>query len=721
MRKHVQPHSSMRYSNSMRGIFALVVAAALFPMMLAAQPAGDDQPAPGGRQQITVPPSVADAQLLRVEDETFTVGEIAAAYNKTLSDDALNFYQLPLDSALGFVNLYSAYRLKVHAAEDAGLNKTSEFLQEMERNRDQVALGATPYGGISNDGYLFQRRLVDPGIKDIWARRGEERKIAVIFTAMNSGDPADTLRAYQRNASMMKMLKQGKDFRILAADSTDDQTTKSRGGVIGWITGGMILRDLEDPAWATPAGEIYPNIIKLQNGYVLLKVMDVDKRVKVRAGHILFEVTKDLQGGDNDEEIRAKAERALARIKAGESFESVAKEVSTDRTTGEQGGDFLSYYTRSLGFESRPGKLAPQFEDALFAMKDGEISDIVPTDYGYHIIKRLDTQSPKLEDEEKSIRDIYKRLFLEEDRQEFTQQVLEKQGFQVNPASFEALMMAIDTTRSAADNAWSAHVTDQLRGRELYRFRGEPVSVGAWIDSVETNPRLRALALTRESVSGSFRTILEYPALKAEAQNLEQEYPSFGRLMREFYDGSLIFALEQERIYDKIGFNDEDGRKYFEQHRDDYKNPPQLALTEIFIYTESNAKSLYGRAQKGEDFSELATKYTERQGYREKAGTWPMNSPKHSELVRKVLEIDPNPKAGTILKPMEYQGAWSIVRIDEIEPATKQSYEEARSEVMADYNDWREKTLRANMVASFREKYSTSVDKKALEKALSYN
>jgi peptidyl-prolyl cis-trans isomerase D len=102
------------------------------------------------------------------------------------------------------------------------------------------------------------------------------------------------------------------------------------------------------------------------------------------AEHIL--ITK--QDDETDEQTKARAEAVLARVQGGEDFAAVAKEVSQDPGTAQQGGD--------LGWIG-PGMLAGPFEDALFAMKDGEIRGPVKTDFGYHIIRLVDIRPSKVQ------------------------------------------------------------------------------------------------------------------------------------------------------------------------------------------------------------------------------------------------------------------------------------------------------------------------------------
>jgi peptidyl-prolyl cis-trans isomerase D len=101
----------------------------------------------------------------------------------------------------------------------------------------------------------------------------------------------------------------------------------------------------------------------------------------VRAAHILFKT--EGKSPEETEKIKAKASEVLARVKKGEDFTALAKKYSEDDGSASQGGD--------LGFFGR-GQMVPEFENAAFTLKEGNISDLIVTKYGFHIIKVFEKQ-----------------------------------------------------------------------------------------------------------------------------------------------------------------------------------------------------------------------------------------------------------------------------------------------------------------------------------------
>ena len=104
----------------------------------------------------------------------------------------------------------------------------------------------------------------------------------------------------------------------------------------------------------------------------------------VRVRHIFFLAP----GKEARARTKAKAEEVLKRIRSGEDFIKLASEFSEDTSTNSKGGD--------LGFFPR-GKMIKELEQAAFSLKPGEISDVIETPYGYHIVKVQEKKEAVLE------------------------------------------------------------------------------------------------------------------------------------------------------------------------------------------------------------------------------------------------------------------------------------------------------------------------------------
>jgi peptidyl-prolyl cis-trans isomerase D len=131
-----------------------------------------------------------------------------------------------------------------------------------------------------------------------------------------------------------------------------------------------------------------------------------------RASHILVGVPKGATPADK-EKARAKANELLAAVKkAPDTFADVAKKSSDDPGSGANGGD-LDFFSR--------GAMTKPFEDAVFAMKKGEITGPVESEFGFHIIKLVDVKVPKV----KTFEDMKPELEADVKKQQATKKFAE--------------------------------------------------------------------------------------------------------------------------------------------------------------------------------------------------------------------------------------------------------------------------------------------------------
>ncbi len=179
---------------------------------------------------------------------------------------------------------------------------------------------------------------------------------------------------------------------------------------------------------------------------------------RIKASHILVKVDADM-----DEQTRAKkrafAEKLLAEAKAGKDFAELARINSDDKASAVKGGN-LGYFTR--------GSMVKPFEDAAFSMKPGDISDIVETTFGYHIIKVEEYTEPGVRSMADAIDEVKEGLRLEKAGQ----------------LAFEKAMDAYNINRKSGDLDAAA------KANELGLKETGPFARDGYIDGIGRNEEI---------------------------------------------------------------------------------------------------------------------------------------------------------------------------------------------------------------------------------------
>jgi len=143
---------------------------------------------------------------------------------------------------------------------------------------------------------------------------------------------------------------------------------------------------------------------------------------KARAAHILFAARKIPTGEPLSLEQRlakkAAADAALARAKAGEDFTKLVRELTEDPESKDKDGEIT--FARDSGF------VPPQFEGAAFSLQPGQLSDVVQTVFGYHVIKLLEkipASAITIEKAEARIRDALQRQGVQKKLPDYLEQL----------------------------------------------------------------------------------------------------------------------------------------------------------------------------------------------------------------------------------------------------------------------------------------------------------
>ncbi|SFO81276.1 SurA N-terminal domain-containing protein [Pseudomonas borbori] len=206
-----------------------------------------------------------------------------------------------------------------------------------------------------------------------------------------------------------------------------------------------------------------------------------------QAAHILVEVSDAL----DDKQAKAKIEEAQKRLQQGEDFAVLAKEFSDDPGSAVNGGD--------LGYAG-PGVYDPAFEEALYALSEGQVSAPVRSEFGWHLIKLLAVQAPEVPSfaslQEKLVRDLkarqLERRFVEASKQ------LEDAAFEASDLAQPAQELGLDIKTSEAFGREGGEGLAANRQVVQAAFSAEVLEDGSNSSAIELDPNTVVVLRVKE-------------------------------------------------------------------------------------------------------------------------------------------------------------------------------------------------------------------------------
>lgn len=208
----------------------------------------------------------------------------------------------------------------------------------------------------------------------------------ILLKAPLNASQTDIEAAQKKADDLLKqaMSGSGDDFEKLAK-SNSQATDASKGGDMGFLSPSKLPPEFVTAASTLRAGQVNPSVIRTSDGFEIVRLVDrrtgqgvtgdSARLVQTHVRHILLRVGD----GQSEPQAREKLLEIKQEIQQGGDFDKFARTYSQDGSAS-QGGD--------LGWVS-PGETVPEFERAMNSLQDGQISDPVRTEYGYHLIQVL--------------------------------------------------------------------------------------------------------------------------------------------------------------------------------------------------------------------------------------------------------------------------------------------------------------------------------------------
>jgi len=340
------------------------------------------------------------------------------------------------------------------------------------------------------------------------------------------------------------------------------------------------------------------------------------------------------------------------------------------------------------------------FDEAAFNLKNvGDISDIITTNYGYHIIKLTGKLSmPKYEQDKQELTDLFRKNRYDEAINKLAKELKANYGYNLNTTNFVKLVKIADTLMvgQASDDI------DKLRELEIFKFKDKSYSVNDALTIIYSKRENSHKKMTPNFLSKEIENVSNEKVIQLEASRLEDLNPQFADLMKEYKKGILVFKIQQEEIWNKIKTDSVKLEKYFNENRNKYMWPDRVDFTEIFSKSDSLINHYLELLKQGESFDTLATKFTERSTYKEKGGNWGLRNANFNDITKKAFTLM---KPGEISEPFPNFGGNSLIRLNKREPAREKTFEEAKNEVSAAYQELQAHNLENEYLRILENKY----------------
>jgi len=222
--------------------------------------------------------------------------------------------------------------------------------------------------------------------------KGEELQLAHILIVVPEQASADKIQTYRTRAEQaLAKLRAGESFAQVAAGFSDAQDAL-KGGEIGWRPADRLPPLFAESLQKMKPGEVSP-ILRSPNGFHIVKLLDRRSKdtpvviMQTHARHILIKTSELV----SENEAKERLQEIKQRIDKGADFAEQARLHSEDGSAS-QGGD--------LGWLS-PGETVPEFEGGMDSLKVGQVSGLVQSGFGWHLIQVLERRNTDVSVEQK--------------------------------------------------------------------------------------------------------------------------------------------------------------------------------------------------------------------------------------------------------------------------------------------------------------------------------
>ncbi len=493
-----------------------------------------------------------DPILMTINGKNVKLSEFEYMYHKN------NKQQIEKESLNDYVDRFVVYKMKVAAAEDAALDTTRAFINELNGHKNELMRP-----------YLDNNKHSEPYAKEAYERMKKNLDVSHIMLPLDpkSKSTIDSIRI---------CLISGEDFGTLAKKYSSDRYSAEKGGDLGGLWVGRYPYAFENAAYNTPVGQ-FSDVVETQFGYHIIKVnREYPTLGKYRVAHIVKFYPRN--ASDVDKEATAKTMDSIYTVlKNGADFAKVATAESQDTRTAKNGGE--------IGWFGIDQLIKP-LEEMTLKTPIGQISEPTKLEHGIHILKVLEHKP--LESYEMLKEELYSTVNKDERgnmiRLKKINDLKNEYSFKDNvefESNIETLMGANGYDSVFVETAKKSDMT-------VFTYKGGVYTLSD-LSKKWSNKRKMNVTNALNYVKAEKEKAVSEVLLNYEKEDLVNKYPEYANLLNEYREGILLFEISNKKVWDKASTDKEGLESYFKKNKSKYTNWESPKFKGLIVYAVNDS------------------------------------------------------------------------------------------------------------------------------------
>jgi peptidyl-prolyl cis-trans isomerase SurA len=620
--------------------------------------------------------SQKDQVVMDINGEKVTKSEFLQIYLKNNNDP--KYDKTSLDD---YLELFKKFKLKVAEAEALGYDTIPKLKKELEGYRKQLA-----------NPYLIDSASNNSLVLEAYDRfKTEVRASHILLRVDPNALPKDTLDAYNRITALKNRIEKGEDFSSVAKmkNGSEDPSAINNGGDLGYFTAFQMVYSFEEMAYTTPIGKI-SEPFRTRFGYHILKVTDKrPSRGTIKAAHIMIAAGKDISK-ETSEAAEKKINELYEKLQKGEKWEDLVTLHSDDANSVKKSGELPAFGSGTTQ------RMVPAFEEAAFLLKkDGDYSRPVKTDYGFHIIKRLELKDVQ------SFETVKKELQAKVNKDERSKKTQDsfvlklKKTYKYKYAGNKNLQWFIKNIDSTYYlGKWN---TEKLKtNKVLFKIGTKTFKQNDFANYLKQNYRGVRREEATKLIDDQYENYEKAAILEFEESKLSDKYPEYKALVKEYHDGIILYEIMSDKVWNKAVKDTSGLKKFFEQNRSKYTWSDRVDATVYECLNKQIAETVFNMIKNdtinSKDVLDLINKESEL-NLKVKMNKFETN------LVAYLKNRNFKPGVNPIF---EFEGKYYAIKVSDIIKPMNKEFSEAKGTVTSDYQNFLEKSWMDELQKKYR-------------------